>query len=319
MSWGDNATGTKHRQNLSLAYFALGLTSVVWGTTWVASKIGIQGIHPLQFASVRQTLGGLCFLVFFVVTGKAVMPTKKEWGYILLMALLLFALSNGLTTWGIKYINSGLGAVLGAIFPLWVAIIDWVLGDKDKPGPLSIAGLLLGFGGVVIIFYEHLGDFSDKNFAFGVILSLLASITWAVGTVLISRRSNKLNRYYSLGLQMFVSGIFLQLVVRAGGWWMPVSSLPVITWWTLLYMVAFGSVITFGAFIYSMQHLPPTLASIYAYINPMVAVAIGHLLLGEPWSLYLAVGAVVTLAGVYLVNLGFRRYLQESQNDKGDN
>ncbi|MCU0335984.1 MAG: EamA family transporter, partial [Chitinophagaceae bacterium] len=250
---------------------------------------------------------GTCYLLFFAAIGKAVWPTPKEWGYLLLMATLLFVMSNGLTTWGIKYINSGLGAIIGAIFPLFVAIIDIARGSKSKPNLLSLLGLVLGFAGVAIIFYEHLADFANADFSFGIILSVTAAFTWAVGTVITTNTQVRLNRYYSLGWQMFLAGLVLHIVSAVSGFSTPMQQVPAQTWWALAYMITFGSMIAFGAFIYSLQHLPTTLASIYAYINPMVAVVLGHFVLGEAWSLFLAVGAVVTIIGVYLVNAGFRR------------
>jgi Integral membrane protein DUF6. len=236
-----------------------------------------------------------------------VWPSRKEWGYLIMMALLLFVSSNGLTTWGIKYINSGLAAIIGAIFPLFVAIIDWARGSSDKPNILASIGLILGFAGVAVIFYEHIADFSNSDFSFGIILSLIAAFTWAVGTVITTNNSVGLNRYYSLGWQMFLAGFMLTCISTGAGFAMPLQEIPAQTWYALAYMVTFGSIITFGAFIYSLQHLPTTLASIYAYINPMVAVVLGHFMLGEAWSLFLLVGALVTVAGVFLVNTGFKK------------
>ncbi|MCU0404411.1 MAG: EamA family transporter [Chitinophagaceae bacterium] len=290
-----------------LAYFALFLTSFVWGTTWVASKIGIQGIHPLFFSSIRQTIGGSCFLLFFILIGKAHWPSKRQFGHLLMMAFFLFVASNGLTTWGIKYISSGLGAILGATFPLMVAIIEMLIGGSSKPSPLASIGLLLGFGGVAIIFYEHLHDFANPDFRFGILLSFIAAFTWAIGTVLTSRGKNTMNRYYALGWQMLLAGIILGVVSYAGGLAIPINEVPSNSWQALAYMVIMGSVITFGALIYSLQHLPTPVASLYAYFNPMVAVVAGHLILNEPWSFTLLVGALVTVAGVFLVNRAYRR------------
>jgi drug/metabolite transporter (DMT)-like permease len=290
-----------------LAYFALFLTSFVWGTTWVASKIGIQGIHPLFFSAIRQTLGGSSFLLFFLVVGKAVWPTAKQWRYLLMMAFLLFVASNGLTTWGIKYISSGLGAILGATFPLMVAVIESFSGSSRKPAPLVFVGLLLGFGGVAVIFYEHIDDFSNPDFRFGILLSFIAAFTWAVGTVHTARHQPEMNRYYALGWQMFLAGMILFIISNVFGLQIPLREVPSHTWKALGYMVVMGSIITFGALIYSLQHLPAPVASLYAYFNPMVAVVAGHLILQEPWSFILLVGAVITIAGVFLVNYAYRK------------
>jgi drug/metabolite transporter (DMT)-like permease len=298
----------KHKARTgSLAYFALFLTSFVWGTTWVASKIGIQGIHPLFFSAIRQTLGGSCFLLFFIITGKAVLPNRKQFGYLLMMAFLLFVASNGLTTWGIKYISSGLGAILGATFPLMVAIIESIIGRKRKPSWMATLGLVLGFGGVAIIFAEHLEDFANPDFRFGIGLSFLAAITWSIGTVVTARSNPQMNRYYALGWQMFLAGLILFVISLVGGLSMPLSEVPATTWKVIGYMVITGSIITFGALIYSLQHLPAPVASLYAYFNPMVAVVAGHLILNEPWSLMLLLGALVTIGGVFLVNYAYRK------------
>lgn len=289
-----------------LAYFALFLTSFVWGTTWVASKIAVEGMHPLFFSALRQTIGGSIFLIFFIAIGKAVMPRGRQWGQLLLLSFLLFVASNGLTTWGIKYINSGLGAILGAVFPLVVAIIDWVSGHHSKPNSKAVLGLVLGFAGVAVIFYNHLADFLQPDFRFGILLSLTAAVTWALGTVATGRMEHGLNRYYALGLQMFMAGLMLLAISLISGVATPLTQVPAHSWQAMAYMVVFGSVLTFGALVYSLQHLPAAVASLYAYFNPMVAVVIGHYLLHEPWSWLLLVGGCITLQGVYLVNAAYK-------------
>jgi drug/metabolite transporter (DMT)-like permease len=230
------------------------------------------------------------------------------------MGVLLFVISNGFTIWGIKYINSGLGAILGALFPLFIALIEWMIGEKDRPNTLSTIGLVLGIAGVATIFYEHLGDFSNANFRFGI--SLTACITWAIGTIITTRNWVKMNRYYSLGWQMFIGGTILNTICFFSGFSIPLAQVSVQTWLSISYMVFFASIIAFVAFLYTLQHLPTTLASIYAYVNPVVAVVLGHFILGESWSVSLLMGAVVTLAGVYLVNSGFSKYIKDMKERK---
>ncbi len=294
-----------------LPYLALLLTSIVWGTTWVASKVGINtGIHPLYFSGLRQLWAGTVYLIIFSALGKAIWPSKKEWGNILLMSLLLFVFSNGLTTWGLKYITSGLGAIIGATFPLFVAIIDFARGSTDKPNKTSTFGLILGFAGVAIVFYEYLVDFTNADFYIGIVLSLVAAFTWASGTVLTSKIKTSLNKYYALGWQMFMAGVILVGVCLLAGYATPFQQISAEGWWALSYMVGFGSMLAFAAFVYMLQHLPSSLASIYGYVNPIVTVFVGHFWLGEKWSFMLLIGAMVTLAGIYLVNLGFRLQLK---------
>ncbi|MEO7309441.1 MAG: EamA family transporter [Chitinophagaceae bacterium] len=298
-------------QNKKKAYLALAVTSFIWGTTWVVSKVGVGLIHPVFFSSIRQFCGGSLFLLFFLFTGKATLPKPKEWAYILMMSFLLFVISNGFTVWSMRYLNSGLGAILGAIFPLFVAIIEWMIGDKDRPNWVAVTGLLLGFGGVAIIFSHHLQDFFNSGFRTGILFSLIATITWAAGTVLTTRNNIKLNRYYSLGWQMLLSGIIMFSLAHLNGWSIPLAEVPLKAWACIGYMVVFGSIIAFGCFIYTITHLPTTLASIYAYINPMVAVLLGHFILKEELNITLGIGALVTIVGVFLVNRSFKKMMKE--------
>lgn len=291
----------------SFGYVALTLTSVVWGTTWAAAKVGIQGMHPLYFSAIRQTLGGLIFLLYFILTGKAVWPSPKEWRWLLMMALLLFVFSNGLTTWGIQYISSGLGSIIAAISPLVVAIIQWITGHHERPNRQALIGLVAGFAGVGIIFYEHLADFGNARFLIGIILSLVAAVSWSLATLLTAASKNGLNRYYSLGWQMFLAGIILHIVCASADISSPLQKVSLQSWQALGYMVVMGSLITFGALVYSLQHLPPTIASLYAYFNPMVAVLLGHILLKEPLSIFLLAGGIVTLIGVFIVNNAYKK------------
>ena len=291
-----------------LPFLALALVSFIWGTTWVVVKMGVlTGIHPLYLAGLRLSIAGFCYLLFFFAAGKAVWPGKKDWTGILFMSALLFIFSNGFATWGTRYISSGLAAIIAALFPLFVAIIQMFGPGGKRPGNISLAGLLIGFAGVIIIFYEQLIHAGNRNFLTGILLSLTAATSWAFAVIFTTKASVKLNRYYLLGWQMFLGGLFLVLVSGITGNALSLTSIPAKTWLLLVYLVLPGSIIAFIAFIYALQHLPTALVSIYAYINPMVALFFGHVLLNEQWNFSLLTGSVVTLVGVYMVNEGVRK------------
>jgi drug/metabolite transporter (DMT)-like permease len=224
------------------------------------------------------------------------------------LAFLNFVLSNGLVTLGLKYISSGLGAIIGAVFPLWIVIFSAIKGERL---PLqAIAGILLGFGGVCIIFYDHLQDFFNADFRLGIFFSLAGGISWAVGSMYTQKKAASFNPYFSLGFQMLISGIVLSGIAQVDGMAIAYTAIPANAWWAILYLVIIGSVLTFAAYIYTLQHLPMALASVYAYINPVVAVLLGAFVLHEPLNGYIAVGGAVTIAGVYLVNYAMRRAKQ---------
>src|SRR6185436_17628505 len=147
--------------------FALSLVCFLWGTTWLASKEGVKYMPALQLAGIRQLIAGLCYVIFFLIKGTS-FPKGEEWIPVLVLSFLNFVLSNGLSTWGVQYISAGLGAIMGAIFPLWLVVIGLFSSAKKIP-VRAIIGLLFGFGGVCIIFYDHLHDFLNEGFQFGII------------------------------------------------------------------------------------------------------------------------------------------------------
>jgi drug/metabolite transporter (DMT)-like permease len=289
---------------IGLPILALCWVSFFWGTTWLASKEGVRHMPALQLAAIRQFIAALLYVGFFMYK-KAPWPKGKQWRTIIILSILNFVLSNGLSTWGVKYISSGLGAIIGALVPLWIVIISFFRGEKLAR--IAVLGLIVSFGGVCIIFYEHLGDFLITDFRFGIILSLIATLTWAFGSMYMKAKATSFNPYFSLGLQMLLSSILLFAYTGATGTSVAITSIPAISWWSIAYLVVIGSVFTFIAFIYALQHLPAELNGIYAYINPIVAVILGAIVFGEPLSMALAVGGGITLVGLYIVNRGMQR------------
>ncbi len=286
------------------AVFALAWVCILWGTTWIASKEGVRRMPALQLASLRQLIAGSLYVGFFLYK-KAPLPKGKEWIPILVLSFLNFILSNGLSTWGVKYISAGLGSIMGAIFPLWLVVIG-LFSSKEKLPSRAIMGLLLGFGGVCIIFYEHLQDFFNPDFRFGIMLSLIATWTWAFATLYTKSQAAHFNPYFSLGLQMLISGVTLFTFTNLTGNAIPLSQIPWQSWSAIAYLIVFGSLIAFICYLYALQQLPTEQASIYAYINPVVAVLCGWIVFHEKITVFITIGGMVTLLGVYLVNKAFK-------------
>ncbi|MFT3826733.1 MAG: EamA family transporter [Chitinophagaceae bacterium] len=291
------------------ALIALGMVCFLWGTTWIASRQGVQHMPAWQLAGIRQSIGGLLYLVYFI-SKKHPWPKGKEWRTIVILSLLNFFLSNGLSTWGVKYISAGLGAIIAATFPLWIVIIN-LFTAKTKIPLQALTGLLLGFAGVCIIFYDHLHDFLNADFRLGIIISVAAAWTWALGTMYTKQKAAAFNPYFSLGLQMLISGIATTIIAQSTGNVIPVKDIPWQSWTAIGYLAIFGSVISFIAYLYALQHLHIELASIYAYVNPIVAVILGALLFNEHITIVIAIGGAVILYGVYLINKVFRKTYQE--------
>ncbi|HEY5771778.1 MAG TPA: EamA family transporter [Chitinophagaceae bacterium] len=299
------------------AIFALSLVCILWGTTWLASKQGVMYIpDAIQMAGIRQFLGGICYVGFFLYK-RIPLPKGKEWIPIIVLSFLNFMISNGLSTLALQYkISAGLGAIIGAIFPLWIVIIGLFV-SKEKMPVMAIIGLLLGFGGVCVIFYDHLNEFLDPQFRWGILLSVIATWTWAIATLYTKRQAVKFNPYFGLGLQMVISGIVLYSFSAATGKAIALTSIPWQSWAAIAYLVIFGSLIAFVCYLYALQNLPTEQASIYAYINPIVAVVLGSIIFDEKLTVYLAIGGLVTLLGVYLVNRAYKITSAEQPEAEG--
>lgn len=286
------------------AFMAVAAVCVLWGTTWVASKEGVRHIPALQLAGLRQLSAGILYVSYFIITGAA-FPKGKEWRPLLLLSLLNFILSNGLSTWGVKYISAGLAAIMGAIFPIWLVVIG-LFTSKEKLPRQAITGLLLGFGGVCIIFYDHLQDFLNPEFRFGIMLSLFATWSWAFATITTKQQAANFNPYFSMGIQMLISGSILTIGTNVSGYAIPLQAIPWQSWAVISYMVLMGSVFSFLCYLYALQHLPTEQVSIYAYVNPVVALLLGVWLFDEKISLFIITGGAVALLGVWLVNKAFK-------------
>jgi drug/metabolite transporter (DMT)-like permease len=288
-------------------YLALGITSVVWGTTWVASKIGVAEMPALQMAYIRQFLGGICFVLFFMLYKKLSFPTRKQFIWMLVMALLMFVLANGLSTWSLQYIPTGLSALVGALYPLSVVVIEMIFFKNRNMTILTFIGLLLGITGIGIVFYENAFQNHPEGFFFGVVLSVIAMLSWSVGTIIIARNKMKMNPYYATGWQMLIGSFILFIVAETTQPTIAMRNISATAWGVITYLVLAGSLLAFIAFIYSMKKLPAAVSSLYAYINPLVAMITAAIVLNEKLTLYILWGAIVTLLGVFLVNYSIKR------------
>ncbi|HQW93033.1 MAG: EamA family transporter [Chitinophagaceae bacterium] len=288
-------------------YIALGITSVVWGTTWVASKIAISEMPALQMASIRQFFGGCFFVIFFLFYKKAGLPTKKQFAWLLMMALLMFVLANGLSTWSLHFIPTGLSALIGALYPLSAVVIEMLFFKNRNLNLLTFVGLLLGISGIGIVFYENLFHTHPDGYFFGVLLSVIAMLSWSLGTIFIARNKVKMNPYYATGWQMLISAAILFVVSTLFQPTIPLQEITTKSWLAITYLVLAGSILAFIAFIYAMKKLPVAISSLYAYINPLVAMVTAAIILNEPLTWYILWGAMVTLTGVFLVNYSLKR------------
>lgn len=289
------------KKDLNKAYIALGIVSFFWGTTYIASRIGTQHIPGLFVSGVRQFLSGLILVSFFLTRGYSI-PTWEVLKKISVQGIFLLCISNGLLTWSLEYISGGLAAIIAALVPLFITIFTLWLSTCVKISKWMIVGMVVGLAGVVIIFYDYLGQLHNKNFILGVTLALLATLSWSYGTVYSSKQKLPVDILFSVGLQMLSAGIIILIVCGLTGKYVNLADAGHASLFALGYLIVFGSLLAYSAYVFAISKLSPALVSIYAYINPIVAVGLGWLLLQEKLNGNIVLGTFVTLGGVWLVN-----------------
>lgn len=288
------------QSNRKKAYAALVLVSIVWGTTYLATKIGVEQINGLYLASLRQLSAGIILCGFFWLRGHR-LPPRTLWKDIIVISLLLVTFSNGLLAWSLQFIPGGLGAIISALIPLWVALMTIFI-EKRQISLIKWTGLILGLLGIVIIFGDYLKYLFKSDFLFGIILAFIASISWAAGTIRVHMKQIPINYFYAIGLQMLLSGIITFLFCMLTHKDTPLHQISFTTWMAIAYLIFFGTVVGYVAYIFVIIHLSPSQASVYAYVNPIIALLLGWYWLNEKLNFQIAVGSFITLAGVYLVS-----------------
>lgn len=290
------------------AVLALVWISFFWGTTYVASKIATADIPGIFVSSVRMFVSGLVITIWFLAKGYK-LPNKQEFGIIFLQSLFLLIFGNALSTWAIQYISGGLASIISALIPIEIVLFSILIIRSTKVTLLLFAGLIAGLGGLVIIFHEYLDDLLKPGYAFGAVLSLAGGVMWSVGSVLTSKYKLQINLLFGVGLQMLIAGVVLIPISIISGQSINLMHVNPDAIYSLLYLIVIGSIITYSLFIYANNKLTAARVSVYAYINPIVAILLGWLILHEKLNFYIILGTLVTLSGVYLVNHEFKKQI----------
>jgi drug/metabolite transporter (DMT)-like permease len=284
-----------------MAYLAFITVCVIWGTTYLGIAVALETVPVLLVAGLRWMFAGVVMSAMMLASGRG-LPKPRLWGPLALLGFLMNIVGNGFVVFAQQYVASGLTAVLIATTPFWSALVERLLPNGERFTTRSLIGLSLGFSGIVVLVWPEMttGGAGGRMFVFGVIAIQLACVGWVVGTSYAKRHELGDNPFASTALQMVFSGIMLLTAATAHGDWAQLSFTPR-TLAAMLYLSIAGSLIAYSAYIYAIQHLPLQLVSLYAYINPMIAVALGTLLLNEPLSARTLVAAALVFAGTWIV------------------
>jgi drug/metabolite transporter (DMT)-like permease len=283
---------------------AFGLVYVLWGGTYLAMKIAVGYMPPYVMGAARYLTAGPLMLAYLALIGRRIRITRQDALRLLAIGVLLLSIGNMGVAWAEEYVPTGLAALIVAVVPIWVAIIEaWVLRTR-RMSPMGLLGLGLGIVGMLVLLWPKLATGTRigrlELVGFGILM--IASMSWSLGSVLSGRWQLSADVFTASAWQMTFGGIVNGLVAfLSGGFhkvvWTAHGTLAV------LYLVICGSWIGFTAYIWLLEHVPTPKVATYAYVNPVVAVYLGWLFLSEKVDAWMLTGTVIIVAAVALVNI----------------
>ena len=284
---------------MTRAYLAWAAVCVIWGTTYLAIRVALETIPPFLMGGLRWTAAG-CLLISILKIRGELLPARGTWPFQAVLGVLLIGFGNGGVVWAEQSVPSGLTAVLVSSTPFWMIGIEQLMPDGERITLRHVLGLLIGFCGIVVLVWPEIRVSESRGFLVGVLATQLACAGWALGSVYARRRRKDENVLAGVALQMVAAGVCLSVLALATGEWASLRFTQR-TSTAVLYLLFMGSIVGFSAYAYALKHLPIATVSLYAYINPVIAVLLGTVVLREPFSARIAVAGAVVLAGTAIV------------------
>lgn len=284
------------------AYLAWLTICVVWGTTYLAIRIGVAELPPMLFAGLRWIIAGMLMTILLNLR-QYKLPGLKDLKHLAVVGILLLGIANGLVVVAEQWLPSGLTALILSTLPFWVVGLEYFLPNAPKINLFIIAGLLLGTFGVMLIFARDLNITLDINIFYGGLCLLGAVIAWSIGSVYWKYKKTNVRPLMGASVQMLIAGI----IQTALGFILGEQNnfhLTQAGTLALGYLIIFGSMLGYASYIYAVTTLPLSLVSTYAYINPVIAILLGWYFLNEPLTITVFVSAGLILIGVALVKRG---------------
>jgi drug/metabolite transporter (DMT)-like permease len=302
------------KRDMVLAYIAFGIVCFVWGTTYLGIAVAIETLPTFLFAGSRFTAGGIILLLLALWRGHKLPSRRSDWVNLAIIGALMVGIGNVAVVWAEHHMSSGFAALLVATSPLWMATLESFRTTGERINLRKALGMLIGFAGVGVLVAPEL-EIGELNtgLVLGVILLQLGSIAWNIGSIRSKYHlSRELSPIISAALQMLFGGIMVGVIGFALGE-APAFHFSTRSLVAYLYLLIFGSVIAYGAYVYALSKLKTSTTSLYAYINPLVAVFLGWLVLSEPLGWNSLVAMIVIFSGVALVQTGQKKRVPAPQ------
>jgi drug/metabolite transporter (DMT)-like permease len=287
-----------------LAYAAWIAVCIFWGTTYLAIRICLETMPPMLMAGLRNTAAGVTLGVLLAIRGVP-MPERSSWPGLVVLGLLLLGVGNGSVVWAEQWVPSGVTAVVVATTPFWMVGLDALLPSGERMTRRHLAGLVLGFLGILMLVWPDLRSTgaASRHFLAGFVALQVACIGWTLGSAYSRRHARHENALAAAAAQMTFGGLALTLLGTLFGEW-PHLHFTMRTTSAFVYLITLGSLVGFVAYVYALKYLPVATVSLYAYVNPVIAVILGTLLLDEPFTGRMAAAVFVIFLGILVVRAG---------------
>ncbi len=276
---------------------------IIWGSTYFAIRIAVETVPPFLAAGLRFVLAG-AFLFGYVLIRRVSLPTGVEWRNLAISALLLFVPAYGGLFWAEKTVPSGIAAALVATIPVWMALMEVFILRQTQLGWELVASLVCGFGGVLLLTLKGMSGGSHALLPY--LVMMVSQICWSVGTLMTKNMQLPESKVLRSGAQMGLGGLMLLVLSAGAGELVAIPHISMQAWTAILYLTIFGSVVAFTAYVWLLGHFPATTVGSYAYVNPVVALALGYWFGKESIDWRVFAGTFLVLAGVVLILRGNR-------------
>lgn len=289
------------KQSRTLAYAAFAVVCIVWGTTYLAIRVAVTTLPPFLLTGARYLFGGVVLFILAKIHGDAIPRSRRVLAEVALCGVLMVAIGNLSVVWAEQWVPSGFAALFVGTAPFWVALIELMRRSGERVELRRGIGMLIGFIGVALLVTPHgAGKAFDAHFVIGALVIQAGCIAWQYGTVRGKYALASIPPLMSSGLQMLCGGVVVSLAGLALGELPHFHATPK-TLGALAYLAIFGSVLAYTSYVYAARHLRTTTLSLYAYVNPLVAVILGWFFLREQLTWVSVTAMVVILTGVALV------------------
>lgn len=284
-------------------WIALLALYIVWGSTYLAIRIAVETLPPFLHAGLRFLISGLVLVVWRRAAGDA-MPTRNQWKSLTIIGTLLLLGGNSLVAVAEQRIASGIAALIIGTVPLWLVVIEFLRPGGTRPAWQALVGLIIGFAGIYLLVGPTELSGGLQFDALGTILLMIAAFLWSLGSIYSRSADLPKSALMMTGGEMLAGSIPIFIVSLLFGEWgtFNIAQVSTASWLALLYLITFGSMVGFVAYIWLLQNAPISLVATYAYVNPLVAVLLGNWFAAEELTPRILIGAVIIIGSVVFIN-----------------